>query len=84
MLLNGVSIFFPLVDKPTLLKRRALNDNLILIETAIMDLEGLPTRQWFEHLVVVEGCELEEFEVTGLDHGFHHTLLELVRSQSIM
>ncbi|KAL1566069.1 glutamate carboxypeptidase II [Salvia divinorum] len=38
-------------DGPALLRRRALNDRLMLAERGFLDPEGLPGREWFKHLV---------------------------------
>ncbi|XP_047955969.1 probable glutamate carboxypeptidase AMP1 isoform X2 [Salvia hispanica] len=38
-------------DVSTLLRRRALNDRLMLAERGFLDPEGLPGRQWLKHLI---------------------------------
>ncbi|XP_057805232.1 probable glutamate carboxypeptidase AMP1 isoform X2 [Salvia miltiorrhiza] len=38
-------------DRSTVLRRRALNDRLMLTERGFLDPEGLPGRQWFKHLI---------------------------------
>ncbi|KAK6152226.1 hypothetical protein DH2020_014861 [Rehmannia glutinosa] len=39
------------LDESTVLRRRMLNDRLMLTERGFLDLEGLPGRQWFKHLI---------------------------------
>ncbi|KAL1541461.1 glutamate carboxypeptidase II [Salvia divinorum] len=39
------------VDGSTLLRRRGLNDRLMLTERGFLDPEGLPGGQWFKHLI---------------------------------
>ncbi|CAA0822581.1 Probable glutamate carboxypeptidase 2 [Striga hermonthica] len=39
------------VDESTVLRRRALNDRLMLTERGFLDSEGLPARPWFRHLI---------------------------------
>ncbi|KAL7133681.1 hypothetical protein ABFS83_12G158100 [Erythranthe nasuta] len=38
-------------DESTILRRRMLNDRLMLTERGFLDSEGLPGRQWFKHLI---------------------------------
>ncbi|KAL0426632.1 UNVERIFIED_CONTAM: putative glutamate carboxypeptidase AMP1 [Sesamum latifolium] len=39
------------IDESTVLRRRMLNDRLMLTERGFLDSEGLRGRQWFKHLV---------------------------------
>ncbi|KAL6519282.1 hypothetical protein OROGR_018602 [Orobanche gracilis] len=39
------------VDESTVLRRRMLNDRLMLTERGFLDPEGLEGRQWFKHLI---------------------------------
>ncbi|KAL0333572.1 UNVERIFIED_CONTAM: putative glutamate carboxypeptidase AMP1 [Sesamum angustifolium] len=39
------------VDESTVLRRRMLNDRLMLTERGFLDSEGLRGRQWFKHLI---------------------------------
>ncbi|KAK4392009.1 putative glutamate carboxypeptidase AMP1 [Sesamum angolense] len=39
------------VDESTVLRRRMLNDQLMLTERGFLDSEGLRGRQWFKHLI---------------------------------
>lgn len=39
------------MDGSTVLRRRMLNDRLMLAERGFLDPEGLPGRQWFKHLI---------------------------------
>ncbi|KAL6585581.1 hypothetical protein OROMI_002225 [Orobanche minor] len=39
------------VDESTVLRRRMLNDRLMLTERGFLDSEGLEGRQWFKHLI---------------------------------
>ncbi|KAK4432646.1 putative glutamate carboxypeptidase AMP1 [Sesamum alatum] len=39
------------IDESTVLRRRMLNDRLMLTERGFLDSEGLPGRQWFKHLI---------------------------------
>ncbi|XP_051152593.1 probable glutamate carboxypeptidase AMP1 [Andrographis paniculata] len=41
----------PGTDEITVLKKRMLNDRLMVAERGFLDPEGLPTRQWFKHLI---------------------------------
>ncbi|KAJ7971372.1 Peptidase M28 family protein [Quillaja saponaria] len=41
------------------LKRRALNDRLMLVEKGFLDADGLPGRQWFKHLVYGPSADYE-------------------------
>ncbi|KAL8505251.1 hypothetical protein ACS0TY_016469 [Phlomoides rotata] len=38
-------------DESTVLRRRMLNDRLMLTERGFLESEGLPGRQWFKHLI---------------------------------
>lgn len=40
-------------DDSVALKKRALNDRLMLAERGFLDADGLQGRQWFKHLVSV-------------------------------
>ncbi|GFP89898.1 probable glutamate carboxypeptidase 2, partial [Phtheirospermum japonicum] len=39
------------MDESTVLRRRMLNDRLMLTERGFLDSDGLPGRQWFKHLI---------------------------------
>lgn len=39
------------MDGSTVVRRRVLNDRLMLAERGFLDPEGLPGRQWFKHLI---------------------------------
>ncbi|KAL0337099.1 UNVERIFIED_CONTAM: putative glutamate carboxypeptidase AMP1 [Sesamum calycinum] len=50
------------VDESTVLRRRMLNDRLMLTERGFLDSEGLRGRQWFKHLECVGRMNVEERE----------------------
>ncbi|XP_042000026.1 probable glutamate carboxypeptidase AMP1 isoform X2 [Salvia splendens] len=46
-------------NRLTLLRRRSLNDRLMLTERGFLDPEGLPGREWFKHLIYGAGGDSE-------------------------